>query len=256
MPDAAVTACMYAIVVIFGMVVGSFLNVCIFRIPKEESIVFPNSHCMECGYKLRWYDLIPVFSFIMLGGRCRKCNTKLSLQYPLIEGLNGALYAIVFLANGWNLTSIVYCLLTSALIVISVIDFRTMTIPDGASIFIFILGIAAVVLDRSAWKDHVIGFFVVSGFLLIIFLVSVGRAMGFGDVKLMAAIGFVIGWKKVILGLVIGCIIGSVVHVIRMKLFKEGNELAFAPYLAIGSVVSVLVGDLLIDWYLRICGLM
>lgn len=91
--------------------------------------------------------------------------------------------------------------------------------------------------------------------LLIIFLVSVGRAMGFGDVKLMAVIGLVIGWKKVILGLVIGCIVGSVIHVLRMKLFKEGNELAFAPYLAIGSIVSVLVGDLIINWYLGICGL-
>ena len=160
---------LYICVFLFGIVIGSFLNVCIYRYPKKESLL-KGSHCMECGYHLRWYDLIPLFSFLILRGRCRKCHAKLSLQYPLVEGMNGALYVIVFLANGLNYVSVVYCLLTSALIVLSVLDFRTMEIADGINLFILLLGIAATLLDLHAWKDHVIGMFSVSVFLLVIYL--------------------------------------------------------------------------------------
>ena len=169
MSAAAITIVLYIFVFLFGIVIGSFLNVCIYRIPLKESIVFPHSHCMTCGYRLRWYDLVPLFSFLFLRGRCRKCHTKLSLQYPLVEGMNGALYVIVFLANGWNYMSVVYCLLTSALIVLSVLDFRTMEIADGINLFILLLGIAATLLDLHVWKDHVIGMFSVSVFLLVIY---------------------------------------------------------------------------------------
>ena len=130
---------LYICVFMFGIVIGSFLNVCIYRYPKKESLL-KGSHCMECGYHLRWYDLIPLFSFLILRGRCRKCHAKLSLQYPLVEGMNGALYVIVFLANGFNVMSVIYCLLTSALIVLSIIDFRQYIIPDKVNIVILVLG--------------------------------------------------------------------------------------------------------------------
>jgi len=115
----------YAIYIfLIGIIIGSFLNVCIYRIPKGENIAVVRSHCMNCGYQLKWYDLFPIFSYIFLGGKCRKCKQKISIQYPLIEGLNGVLYLLIYMMYGVSMTTLLYCLLFSALIVISVIDFR------------------------------------------------------------------------------------------------------------------------------------
>lgn len=115
----------YIIVFLYGIVIGSFLNVLIYRIPKKENLVMTRSHCMSCGYQLRWFDLIPLFSFLALGGKCRKCKTRLSVQYPIIEALNGVLYLAVFARYGVSVESLLYCLLFSALLALSVIDFRT-----------------------------------------------------------------------------------------------------------------------------------
>lgn len=254
MPEGFFDALGYVAVFLFGIVIGSFLNVWIFREPKKETLL-ANSHCMHCGYELRWYDLIPLFSYMMLRGRCRKCNTRLSLQYPLVEGLNGALYVIVFLANGWNLTSIVYCLLTSALIVVSVIDWRTKRIPNQLNYFILVLGIFATLLDLSHWKDHLIGMVCVSVVLWLIFLLSVGRAMGGGDAKLMTGAGLVLGAMPIALALIIGCIAGSVIHTIRVVAFHADRKLAFGPYLAFGIWFSMLFGDPVISWYLGLLGI-
>lgn len=254
MSYAAVITLMYIFVFLFGIIIGSFLNVCIYRIPKMESIVFPHSHCMNCGYQLQWYDLVPLFSFLFLRGRCRKCHTKLSLQYPLVEGLNGALYVIVFLANGWNLLSVLYCLLTSALIVLSVIDFRTMEIPNGINVFIFLLGVAATVIDRADWRNHVIGMVAVSGFLLFIYLVTVGRGIGGGDIKLMAGAGLLLGWKAAILAFFLGCILGSVIHVMRMKMNNAEHRLAMGPYLSVGIWLTAMWGQFVIEWYFGLLG--
>lgn len=254
MPAWCAYLIMYVFTFLFGIVIGSFLNVCILRHPKQESIL-KGSHCMQCGYRLCWYDLIPLFSYLILRGRCRKCHTKLSLQYPLIEGMNGALYVIIFLANGFSINSIVYCLLTSALIVLSVIDFRSYIIPDKVNLVILVLGIFASLLDRSRFLEHVIGFFVVSVPLLVIYLVTVGRGIGGGDIKLMAAAGLVVGWKVILLAFIVGCILGSVIHVIRMKVSKAEHKLALGPYLSMGIWLSMLFGRPVIDWYMRLCGL-
>lgn len=254
MSDAVIYAILYIFVFLFGIVIGSFLSVCIFRIPKQESIVLPHSHCMACGYQLHWYDLVPLFSFLFLRGRCRKCHTKLSLQYPLVEGLNGALYVIVFLANDWNIASVVYCLLTSALIVLSVIDFRTMEIPDGVNLFVFLLGVVATVVDLANWKSHIIGMAAVSGFLLVIYLVTAGRGIGGGDLKLMAGAGLLLGVKEVVLAFLLGCILGSVIHVIRMKISGAEHRLALGPYLSMGIWLAMLWGQIAIDWYFELLG--
>lgn len=253
MPEWLFEAMGYVMLFLFGIVIGSFLNVWIFREPKKESLL-ANSHCMQCGYKLRWYDLIPLFSYMILRGRCRKCNTKLSLQYPLVEGLNGALYVIVFLANGWNLTSIVYCLLTSALIVVSVIDWRSKRIPNKVNYMILVLGIFATLLDLPNLRDHLIGMVCVSAVLWLIFLLSVGRAMGGGDAKLMTGAGLVIGTMPIILAFMVGCIAGSVIHTIRVAAFHADKKLAFGPYLAFGIWFSMLFGEPIIQWYLTLCG--
>ncbi len=252
MPLAGYYILMYVLVFLFGIVIGSFLNVCIFRIPLKEEIAVTPSHCMNCGYRLQWYDLVPLFSFLFLRGRCRKCHTKLSLQYPLVEGLNGVLYIIVFLANGWNILSVVYCLLTSALIVLSVIDFRTMEIPNGLNLFIFLLGVAGTVIDRADWKEHLLGFAVVGGFLLLLYLITVGRGIGGGDVKLMFGAGLLLGLKEGILAFFLGCILGSVIHLIRMRVSKAEHRLALGPYLSMGICIAMLWGRYMIDWYLGV----
>ena len=243
------TILLYITIFIFGIVIGSFLNVCIYRIPKKEDIVKINSHCMSCNYNLKWYDLVPLFSYIFLGGRCRKCKTKLSIQYPLIEGLNGILYVLVVVVNGFTIESLLYCLMFSALVTLSVIDFRTYEIPFGINLFILALGLIRVAMDYKNFLNYLIGFISVSGFLYLLYLLTKGRGIGGGDIKLMAVSGLMLGWKCNILALAFGCIIGSVIHLIRMKVSKEDHVLALGPYLSIGIMIAALWGESLLKWY-------
>lgn len=240
----------YICVFLFGIVIGSFLNVCILRIPKGESIVTDRSHCMSCGYQLKWYDLVPLFSYLFLGGKCRKCKTHISMQYPIVEAANGILWVLVFAVNGINVDSVLYCLMTSALLTLSVIDFRTYEIPFGINVFILALGLIHLVFHFHDWLTYVIGLLLVSMLLQLLVVASKGRAMGGGDVKLMAAAGFLIGWQNSILAFILGCVIGSVVHPIRMKLSGEDHVLAMGPYLSIGIFVAALWGQQFFDWYL------
>lgn len=249
------TALRYIIIFLYGIVIGSFLNVCIYRIPKKENIVKIRSHCMNCGYQLKWYDLVPVFSYLCLRGRCRSCKQRISVQYPLIELLNGALYCTVFAVYGISVEALLYALLASALITLSVIDFRTYEIPAGINIFILTLGLIRVVTDYPHWSDYGIGFLLVSGFLYIVHLVTKGRGIGGGDIKLMAVGGLLLGWKRILLAFVLGCIIGSVIHIARMKISGQGHVLAFGPYLSVGILISALAGDRMIAWYLAWLGL-
>ena len=244
------TVMIYVIIFLYGIVIGSFLNVCIYRIPKGESIVKVRSHCMNCGYQLKWYDLVPLFSFLFLRGRCRKCKQKISVQYPVIELLNGVLYCIVFAVYGVSVNALLYALLASALIALSVIDFRTYEIPVGFNIWILALGLIRIVTDYADWLDYAVGFLAVSMFLLLIYLITKGRGIGGGDIKLMAACGLLLGWKRIILAFVLGCIIGSVVHTARMKISGQGHVLAFGPYLSVGVMIAALAGDPMIAWYL------
>lgn len=244
------TIIFYIIIFLFGITIGSFLNVCIYRIPKHEDIVKTRSHCMTCGYQLKWYDMFPVFSYLFLRGRCRKCSAKLSIQYPLIEILNGIAYLLVVFVNGVNVESLLYCLLTSALFVLSVIDFRTYEIPFGINVFILALGLIRVVTDYRNFLTYLIGFLIVSGVLAVLYYVSKGRAIGGGDVKLMAVCGLLLGWKLIIMAFLLGCILGAVIHVIRMKISGEDRVLAMGPYLSMGVFIAVLWGNRMLTWYL------
>ena len=247
----------FMIIYIFliGIVIGSFLNVCIYRIPLKQDIVKIRSHCMNCGYQLKWYDLFPLFSFIFLKGRCRKCKTKLSIQYPVIEALNGVLYVLIFVVKGANVESLLYCLLCSILIALSVIDWRTFEIPVGFNIFIAVLGLVRVITDYHNYKDYLIGCVSVSLFLLILYIVSKGRAIGGGDVKLMAAAGLLLGWKSIVLAFCIGCVGGAIIHVIRMKVSGAERQLAMGPYLSAGILLAALWGEDIVRWYLSMLGL-
>lgn len=251
----------YIIVFILGILIGSFLNVCILRIPEKEDIVMGRSHCMSCGETLKWYDMVPVFSYLFLVGKCRFCKAKISKQYPLVEILNGIMYVAVFAIYGWKtipviLLNIVYCLAISVLIVISVIDYRTYTIPISLNRSLLILGFITVVIryfgfgkDSSIVMEHIIGFFAISLFLAIIFYLTKGRGIGGGDVKLMAAAGLLLGWKLIILSFILGCVFASVIHLIKMRIKNADRTLAFGPYLSAGIIASLLFGNYIINWY-------
>lgn len=244
------TILFYIIIFLFGIVIGSFLNVCIYRIPKHEDIVKVRSHCMACGYQLAWYDMFPVFSYLFLGGKCRKCGEKLSVQYPLIEAANGILYVLIVCVNGVNVDSLLYCLLTSALLVLSVIDFRTYEIPIGINVFILALGLIRVITDYHNLLTYLIGFLSVSAVLAVLYYASKGRAIGGGDVKLMAVCGLLLGWKLIIMAFLLGCVLGAAIHVARMKIGGEDHVLAMGPYLSMGVFIAALWGNQILTWYL------
>ena len=246
--------CVYAMVVIYGLIIGSFLNVLILRIPAGEEFVKTRSHCTTCGYQLAWFDMVPVFSYLALKGKCRKCGEKISIQYPIVEAVNAVMYLLVFLCNGINFVSVIYCMVTSALIVISVIDERTMEIPFGLTVFIGVMGIIRAGMDFSHISLYIIGFCSVGLFLEILFVVSNGTWIGGGDATLMMAAGLVLGWKNTIAAFFVACIIGSVVHMIRMKLTDKDNVLALGPYLALGVYLMMLCGDQFVNWYLGLIG--
>ena len=244
------TYLIYALIFLFGITIGSFLNVCIYRIPRGETVVTTPSHCMTCGHKLRWFELLPLFSYIFLRGRCRSCKSQISPQYPIIEAVNGLLYVLVFAVNGLNLISIIYALFTSALLVLTIIDWRTYEIPISINIFILVLGCLKVVLDFNNFLDYLIGFFIVSGFLLVLYMITKGRAIGGGDIKLMAVAGLLLGWQLIVLAFLIGCVLGSILHLIRMKVSGAERMLAMGPYLSAGLFIAMLWGNDFIKWYL------
>ncbi len=240
----------YTVVALFGLIIGSFLNVLILRVPAGESIVTAPSHCIKCGKRLKWYELIPLFSWLVLRGRCSGCKNPISAQYPLVEAATGIAYVLIYIRYGLSVEMLLYCSMTSALLALSVIDFRTYEIPPGFNVFLLVVGAALVATDLSNWSLYVIGFFAVSSLLLIIFLVSGGRGIGGGDVKLMAVCGLILGWKLIIVAFIIGCILGSVIHLMRMAVKGEGSVLAMGPYLSAGVFAAVLWGGYIINWYL------
>ena len=243
---------LYSLIFLYGIVIGSFLNVVILRVPNGESLVTKRSHCTQCSHVLHWYDLFPLFSYIFLKGRCRYCGAKISPQYPMIEAANGILWVLMFMICGITPDTALGCLVVSACLALSVIDARTHEIPVGINIFIAICGIARLVLRYQDWLEYVLGAVSVSLLLLIIFLVSQGRAIGGGDIKLMAAAGLFLGLKLTIVAFLLGCLYGSVIHIARMKISKKDHVLAMGPYLSAGIVSAMWFGNIIVEWYLSL----
>jgi leader peptidase (prepilin peptidase)/N-methyltransferase len=246
------TAFPYIMAALLGLVIGSFLNVLIIRVPAGESIVTAPSHCMNCHRRLKWYELIPLFSWVFLRGRCSGCKTPISIQYPLVEAATGIAFVLIYLRFGFTFETLFYCSMTSALLALSVIDFKTYEIPPGFNVFLLVVGLARTAADLANWPEYVIGFFAVGGLLLVIHLVSRGRGIGGGDVKLMAVCGLILGWKLILLAFALGCILGSVIHLIRMAVKGEGPVLAMGPYLSAGVFAAALWGGPIIDAYIAL----
>lgn len=258
----------YTFVFIFGAVIGSFLNVCIYRLPRSLSVVFPSSGCPSCGSTIRFYDNIPIISYLLLRGRCRKCRSGISWVYPLVEFLNASLYVLTyykfFYYSVWVVAA--YFVFISALIVITFIDLEHMIIPDRITLpgipLAFVVG-AAILPDPFSRMDSLgivqafIGLIFGGGFFYLIAVAGEAvfkkPAMGGGDIKLMALVGGILGWKGVVLTTFAGSLIGSVVGIllILIKGRSWGSKLPFGPYLVAGSVVSLFWGQELLMWYLN-----
>ena len=245
----------YIMLALFGLCVGSFLNVLIYRIPKGEEFVKTSSHCMSCGHSLKWYENIPVLSWLLQGGKCRACGVKLSAQYPIVEALNAAMWVLtgVIYRGDW-LTVGIYCILFSMLLVLTVIDWRTFTIPNGVNLTIFILGLIRLVTDLKQWPLYVVGMLSVSLVFLLLYVLTGGNGLGMGDVKLVGAAGLLIGWQNMLLAVLVGSVSGAVIHSVRMR-GGEGRKLAFGPYLAAGIWLAALAGGPIISAYLGLFGL-
>ena len=238
-----------------GLCVGSFCNVLIYRIPKGEEFVKTPSHCMTCGHALSWYELIPVFSWLAQGGKCRSCSVKLSAQYPIVEALNGSMWLLTgILFRGDWLTVGLYCALFSLLLTLSVIDWRTFTIPNGINLAILILGVVRLATDFANWPTYVIGMVSVSLVFLLLHILTGGNGLGMGDVKLVGAAGLLLRWPNMILAVLVGSLSGAIIHSVRMK-HGADRKLAFGPYLAAGIWLAALVGQPLITAYLGLFGL-
>lgn len=240
---------------LLGLCIGSFCNVLIYRVPKGENFVSEPSHCMHCGHRLSGLDMVPLISFLCLRGQCRYCKAKLSLQYPLIEAANAVSYLLtgILLWGKW-LEMGLYCALASLLLVLSVIDWRTFEIPNGLNFAVFVLGIVRLLTDLDNWSLYVIGGGAVGMVFLLLHILTGGNGLGMGDVKLVLGAGLLLGWPKMILGILAGCIAGIMIHSIRMSR-GAGKKLAFGPYLSAGIWFAAVAGERLIGAYLSLFGL-
>ncbi len=243
--------------VIFGAIIGSFLNVCIVRLPKEESIVFPGSHCPRCGHSIRFYDNIPILSYVFLKAKCRYCGASISVQYPLVEGITALCSLLLFMRFGISLSYLFYFCFVAALIAITVIDLYHQIIPDVISlpgIGVGLLG--SLALPEHTFFDSLIGGIVGGGSLFLVAVlyrwVAKREGMGGGDVKLLAMIGAFLGWKAVILTILLSSLIGSIagigIMLLKGKDFKYASP--FGPFLSLGAVISLFYGEQMIRWYL------
>ena len=249
-----------AIVFIFGTCIGSFLNVCIHRIPLDKSIIHPGSACPGCGRAIRFYENIPLFSYLALGGKCRGCKNPISLRYPLVELITGLVATGTALKFGLNLEALFIFTFIATLLTISAIDIDHQIIPDCISLPGIILFATSpfFILDMT-FKDTVIGILSGGGSLymvaLIYFLLRKEEGMGGGDIKLLAMIGAALGWQGVLFTIFIGSLSGTLAGILIMAADKITNirlKIPFGPFLSGGAVLYLFYGTPLINWYFSI----
>lgn len=247
---------LYLIVLLFGAVIGSFLNVCIYRLPREESVAWPASHCPSCRQAIAFYDNIPVVSYLILQGRCRACRAPISLQYPFVEAANAIGYVMIFGMFSFTAVACVYAALVSALIVVTGTDLSHRMIPDAVTLPGIVIGLlcAALILPVGI-VNSLLGVLMGGGSLWFLAWVSpyiFGKeGMGGGDIKLMAMVGAFVGWQPALLAIMIGSLLGSVIGGGLMAAGKLQREqyIPFGPFLAVGSILALLFHQSLFEWY-------
>jgi leader peptidase (prepilin peptidase)/N-methyltransferase len=249
-----------ALVAAFGLALGSFFNVCIYRVPRRESLVAPGSHCPACGRALRWYENVPLLSYLALGGRCRTCRAPISAVYPLIEFAAAAIAVTWYLSFGPSLLFVSRVVFAFALIVLFVIDLQhrilpnVITLPGIVAGFLFSL-VASPDPHAPGWWSSLVGIFLGGGVLWLIaeayYRVRHEEGLGMGDVKMIAMIGAFLGWKLMLLVLVLSSLFGSLVG-LAIIVARRGSmkyALPFGSFLTVGALIASLVGQRIVEWY-------
>lgn len=242
---------------VFGLCIGSFLNVCIYRLPNSQSIVHPGSACPSCGNAIRWYDNIPLLSYVILRGRCRKCRHPISLRYPMVELISGLFAWITWLKFGLHPQTVIYFAFIAALLAITFIDIDHRIIPDVISLPGIPIGfLVSFAIPSVTWLASLIGILIGGGILLVIawgyHLITGKEGMGGGDIKLLAMIGAFLGWQGVLFTIIASSFTGTLIGLLVMLRTRQGTKLAvpFGPFLSLGAIMYVFFGPQLIDWYL------
>jgi len=243
---------MLAVAVLFGLIVGSFLNVVVARLPEHRSLWAPRSACPGCGARLAWHDNIPLLSFALLRGRCRACAMPISWRYPIIEAATGALFGAAFARFGPTPQLVVAMVLLAALVAITAIDLQHQIIPDAMTLPGVVAGVLANVATRHVpVLDSLLGIALGGGVFLVIILVS-GGGMGGGDMKLAAMLGAFLGWKVALLALFFAVVAGGSLAIVLLASGLRGRKdpVPFGPFLALGGAVGLFAGEGLLTWYL------
>jgi leader peptidase (prepilin peptidase)/N-methyltransferase len=267
----------YIFTFFLGLIIGSFLNVCIYRIPRGLSIIIPSSRCPSCNTPIRPWDNIPIVSYLLLGGKCRSCKARISFRYPFVEFLNGVLYVEVLWKFGIGWHTLIYLVFFSSLIVITFIDLDFQIIPDRITLPGIPIGLASSLMSMSKWfpntiflidpflrssslgiKNSLLGAF--AGFGLFYIVAFSGsalfkkEALGGGDIKMMAMVGALTGWKGVLSTTFFGSLTGTIVGIFLMLLKgkKKDTKIPFGPFLALGAAITIFFGQEILSWYISV----
>ncbi len=244
---------MSILLLFLGLAIGSFLNVCIYRIPRNQSIAFPPSSCPSCGSEIKWYELFPVFSYIFLKGKCSTCKAPISWRYPLVEAITGVLFVWTYNIFGISFDTLTLSILASLMLVVALTDIDHRIIPNKIVIFGLIVG---VILDIVRFglniKFILIGIAVGFGFMFLVFVLSRGQ-MGMGDVKLAAVMGVFLGWQGTLVALFLAFALGSVYGIILMVFFGKSRKakIPFGPFMALATVIAYVWATDIVVWYLN-----
>ena len=236
---------------IWGSIVGSFLNVCIYRMPRSKSIILPRSHCVHCGKVIKWYENIPLLSYILLRGKCSSCKRPIAVRYFIVELLTAVIFALFYSTFGLSLNLLVFLILACGLIVASFIDLEHKLIPDSVSLGGLALGLVArLVYARAHFLNYLLGAVIGAASIYLIGVLGKAifkkEAMGFGDVKFLAMIGAFLGWQKVLLVFFLAPFFGAAVGIV-LKIKYKAETIPYGPYLSLATVVVILWGDSIIS---------
>ncbi len=253
---------MNTVIVVFmlamGLAIGSFLNVCIYRLPRRESLMYPGSHCPVCNRSLAWFENLPLSSWLVLRGRCRTCRTPIPVQYPLVEAITAAVFVGAYFIYGWTPLLAARLLFACAMIVLFVIDLQHRILPNAITLPGIVIGFILSFFLPPGWRSSLVGLLAGGGVLFAIgesyYRLRGYEGLGMGDVKMLAMIGAFLGWPLMLVTLVLASFAGSAVGV-GLLVSRRGDmkaALPFGTFLAVGALVAAVAGDAFLAWYLTL----
>jgi len=244
----------YISIFVFGLVIGSFLNVVVYRVPRNQSIIKPPSHCPVCNAKLKWYDMVPVLSYILLKGRCRYCGAKISLKYPFVELLTGITFLLIFQKFNWSIQFLKWIIFTGLLISVGLIDLLNGVVPDVIVVPGLVIGLIFSIFGGSgSILQSIYGLGIIGGFFLIVIILSRG-GMGWGDLTFGMMIGSFLGLELSLLTLLIAFVSGAIVGLIALAVKKKSRKdpIPFGPFLSFAAFVASIYGYEILKMYFKI----